>query len=279
MLKDIIVPLMGVGKQSPAINAAERLAEAQGASVRIIQIADLPPTIDGPWDLGPSATATAAQDAVRQQAEERARHLRERFAGNPDISIEVHEASTEYPEFLAARLAHAADLAIVDGWSGAARPDRDSVRLFNGLLFASGHPVLVMPSHSRAPLPPACAIVGWTSTPHACRALHDALPLLQATKKIHLVHIDATDDITRSEQAANDQLLAHLARHGVQAKMVCLPSKGHPPSVVLLAYAGDMKASLVVAGGYGHSRLREWSIGGMTRELLASAAIPVLYSH
>jgi nucleotide-binding universal stress UspA family protein len=74
-------------------------------------------------------------------------------------------------------------------------------------------------------------------------------------------------------------IATHLARHGLRVNLVNLRSDGLPVATVLLRHAAASEAQLLVAGGYGHSRLREWVLGGTTRELLAALHLPILFSH
>src|SRR3989339_65490 len=74
-------------------------------------------------------------------------------------------------------------------------------------------------------------------------------------------------------------IATHLARHGVRANVVVRESNGREVSALLMEHAGAMPAHLIVAGGYGRSRLREWAVGGVTRELLFGSPVPVFFSH
>jgi nucleotide-binding universal stress UspA family protein len=280
MLKDIVVPLTGSASDNVAVSVAMDLAQPHAAFVRIVLIADLPPPNLGAWDMIPPASLVAAQDMIREQAAQHVDKIRSRVAAHAaNVTVEVLEAQIEYPGDLAASLAYAADLSVIAGWAGAEKPDPRSVAYFNSLLFSSGRPVLVVPPRCKTPLPPKCIVVGWTPTPHSCRALHDAIPFMQGAHTVHLVQIDPDAGDLHEDSALTKEILAHLGRHRIQATSVKLHSKGHLRSALLLNHAREVKAGLVVMGGYGHSRLREWSIGGMTRELLANAMLPVLYSH
>ncbi len=279
MLKDILVPLVGSAADAVAINVAADLAEPHGAHVRIVRIADLPPPMPGPWDLIPPAAIVDAQDAVRAKAAKQAERIRERFASHSKVEVKVVEAHIEYPGDLAAAMAYTADLTVIGGWSGTSKPEPMAVRYFNALLFSSGRPILVVPPRCKTPSPPSCVVVGWTPTPHSCRALHDAIPLLQRAHTVELVQIDTVADDRYADSQLIEELIAHLGRHSVTARLVSLQSRGHQRSGVLLDHAKQVKAGMLVVGGYGHSRLREWSIGGMTRELLSEATLPVLYAH
>lgn len=280
MLKDILVPLSDAPADEAAIRFAVELGTAQGARVRIIETVDLPPPAIGTADPTPRPSFLAAQDARRREAAERASRIEVRIGGQAGVSVEVHEAGVESPAELAARLAFSTDLAIIGGWSGSAKPDSVGMALFNALLFEAGRPVVVVPPHW-SPRDYSCAIVGWKNTPNACRALHSAIPLLQQAQAVVLVeicrHSDEMDGAGTGGVAAS--LVEHLRSWNVAASTTRLLCRHHRSSEVLLDHARATKATLIVVGGYGHSRLREWTIGGMTLELLRGATVPVLYAH
>jgi len=157
-------------------------------------------------------------------------------------------------------------------------PDPIGLALFNALLFDAGRPVVVVPPHWR-PSGNACAVVGWKDTPNACRALHAAIPLLQQVQSVQLVEICRYRDEMDVADTVMPSLIEQLHRWGIAASAIKLAGQHRRSSEVLVDHANAVKASLVVVGGYGHSRLREWAVGGMTSALLLGAAIPVLYAH
>jgi nucleotide-binding universal stress UspA family protein len=136
-------------------------------------------------------------------------------------------------------------------------------------------------------------IVAWSPARETARALRDALPLLAAAETVELVRLadDATgDDGPEPLQAVR----AYLRRHGVEATVRVLArgtaaapgsllGGGWTPDVpvaeALLSHAADTGADLIVMGGYGHARLRELALGGVTRTMLQSMTVPVLMSH
>jgi nucleotide-binding universal stress UspA family protein len=278
MLKDLLVPLADSTADDAAIRFAIELSESQGARVRIIETVDLPPPAIGTPDPTPRPSFLAAQDARRKVASERAARIRARTAEHPGISVEVHEAGIESPAELVAKLAFSADVAILGGWAGFATPDPIGLALFNAMLFEAGSPVVVVPPHWR-PRGNACAVVGWKDTPNACRALHAAIPLLQQAQSVQLVEICGYRDEMEGADTVMTSLIEHLRSWGIAASATKLLGKHRRSSEVLVDHASAAKASLIVVGGYGHSRLREWAIGGMTKELLLGATVPVLYAH
>jgi nucleotide-binding universal stress UspA family protein len=130
-------------------------------------------------------------------------------------------------------------------------------------------------------VPPAShAVVAWQPTRESTRALHDALPLLRAARTVDVVTVDPVIGESRHGEEPGADIAAHLARHGLEANVVVHARRPQETvAAALLRHAAESGAQLLVAGGYGHSRLREWAIGGTTRELLRTARTPVLFSH
>jgi len=144
------------------------------------------------------------------------------------------------------------------------------------LAMQAGRPVLIVPAKTDR-LDLERVVVGWKETREARRALADAVPLLIRAGQVTLVEIAAKDDLIAAQGRLAD-LVAWLARHGVVAKPITTESNGDDAGL-LAAIAHDQKADLVVAGAYGHSRLREWAFGGVTRNFLLHADQCLLVSH
>lgn len=177
-------------------------------------------------------------------------------------------------DFLA-REARAADLLL----TGVARGDMfDSSRAVNtgDLVLQVGRPVLIVPLAGRE-LRLDQVLVGWKDTRESRRAIIDALPLLKQAARVTLGTIAAEEDLEIARARLAD-VARWLGRHGVTAEQVVSPAVGDDANA-LWALAQDLGADLVVAGAYGHSRLREWVLGGVTKNLLLSKDRYSLVSH
>lgn len=148
---------------------------------------------------------------------------------------------------------------------------------FNGILFESGRPILILGAGEKSPLPIKRVVMAWNSEPEAAKAIHQSLPLLNNAQEVHLVLVDP--DGNASGPNPGDDMAAFLTRHSLKVTVDPVPSAGKDVSDVLLQHAIDKDADLIVMGGYGHSRLREWLLGGTTRDLLTNTKHPVLMSH
>jgi nucleotide-binding universal stress UspA family protein len=201
------------------------------------------------------------------------------------LSSEVHavEALFVEPYRMAANCAHAADLVVVAGGGIDSMEAKITHAYFASLLLESGRPVLVVPPHCDVALPPRHVVVGWRPSREATRALHDGMPLLMSADTVDVMVVETAGAELDDEESdlPGVDIVEHLARHGVAASKVVREHEPRDQSVgsVLLEHAQESQAQLIVVGGYGHSRLREWAVGGVTRELLSDATLPVLYSH
>jgi nucleotide-binding universal stress UspA family protein len=181
----------------------------------------------------------------------------------------------EFPYELISREARAADLIIV-GARHAAGEMRDLVDP-GVVLLRAGRPVLVVPDIA-APLALRRVVVAWKDTRECRRAVRDALPLLQQAKEVLLFAAGESEGKSQDKTHLSD-VTRYLARHQVSvANEVWRPSRG-PIATELLQFACNEKADLIVAGGYGHSRLGEWIFGGVTHELLATSPMCCMLSH
>jgi nucleotide-binding universal stress UspA family protein len=174
-----------------------------------------------------------------------------------------------------ARAARRFDLAVV----GQTEPDRPAPEelIIEAALFDSGRPVVVVPYIQKGGLKLDRVMVCWDGSRTAARAIADALPLLQRAKSVDVVVI-ATGRFKTDEIAGAD-IAEHLSRHGltIDVKRVVAVDTDVPNTI--LSYAADNSTDFLVMGGYGHSRLREFVLGGATRGILSSMTVPVLMAH
>ncbi len=156
-------------------------------------------------------------------------------------------------------------------------PTGDSRRVNTGeLVMQVGRPVLVVPAAVQR-LTLDRVVLGWKDTRETRRAALDALPVLKKASHVAVVEIAAEDDMEPARKRLDD-VAGWLDRHGVRTEVLAVRSTGDD-AVRLNAIAKDQGADVFVAGAYGHSRLREWALGGVTRELLLRADRCSLVSH
>jgi nucleotide-binding universal stress UspA family protein len=219
----------------------------------------------------PEADRQAAEKAERIEA---AFQERLRFSG---VLGDWRMASGNVSETITWHARHA-DLVIL----GQLDPDHSPPggrQLVEDVLMNSGRPMLVIPYVGRFETFGTKILVGWNNSREAARAVNDAIPLLAKAELVTILAVSSTarkaaiDDVTRADIAR------HLARHGISAQTARTVTDSTSRSDALLSYAADVGADLLVVGGYGHSRLRELVLGGVTRDLLRHMTLPVLMSH
>jgi nucleotide-binding universal stress UspA family protein len=145
------------------------------------------------------------------------------------------------------------------------------------LIFSSGRPVLFVPRTPEKPFRLNTVTVAWDLSRPAARAVGDALPLLARAKRVHVVSVTREKQI--DTRRSGPELAKHLARHGVEVSLDTVEAAGRSIGEALQAAARSHSSDLLVMGAYGHSRLREFILGGATRSMISRPPVPVLFSH
>ena len=147
-------------------------------------------------------------------------------------------------------------------------------------MFVTGRPVLFVPAFGSFETLGRHIVVAWNSSRASARAVNDALPLIERAERTTVITINPADFIERHSAPPAEQMVEHLRRHGALVDGIEL--KNVPPGSIaeaLQAEAGNVDADLVVAGAFGHPRLWEKLLGGVTRDLLAQMSLPIMMSH
>ena len=157
--------------------------------------------------------------------------------------------------------------------------DESQRSLAEDLVFGAGRPILLMPQRATRVLPSSfhTVAVAWDHSRPAARAVGDALPLLAAAKRVRVVTV--TDEKRLARPHSGVELCKHLARHGVEVIFDAVAAEGRAIADVLEAHATERGVDLLVMGAFGHSRLREFILGGATRSVLARPFTWTLLSH
>jgi nucleotide-binding universal stress UspA family protein len=276
MIKDLVVHLMVGRDRQPAADYAISVADAFGAHAAGIAIAFepvIPATITGtvPVDLIEAQrveTRRAAQDAIDRF---------EAAAQRAGISAETRllDGTLSGSADTFARLARRFDMAVVGQAERGKAAAEDLV--IEGALFGSGRPVLVVPYIQKDAMKLDRVVVCWDGGHPAARAIGDSLPFLGRAKKVDVV-------IVASEPGKGDEMTGanigrHLARHGVNVEIRRIATREIDVASAILSHVADVSADLLIMGGYGHSRLREFILGGVTRTVLKAMTVPALMSH
>ena len=150
--------------------------------------------------------------------------------------------------------------------------------LAESLVLSSGRPIIVFPPRGTVS-EVRRILVAWSATRESIRAVADALPLLARAKAVEVLVVDHERNRAGHGQEPGADIARHLARHGAQVEVLRLSSGGKEVGRLLLSEAAAFRADLLVMGAYGHSHLREWMFGGVTRTVLYEADFPVLMSR
>jgi nucleotide-binding universal stress UspA family protein len=178
----------------------------------------------------------------------------------------------DYPTAAMLRHVAAADIIVAGHGVDAAPAERQAGCA--DLIMAAGVPLISVPEG--ASLGWQSVLIGWKNMRETRRAVADALPLLKLAKTVRVVRFAADGE---APAPALDDVVARLKLHGVRAEGAVQPRTQASVAQDLIVAADAMRADLIVAGGYGHSRLREWALGGVTQGLLQKATRCVLFSH
>lgn len=279
MIRDLLVPLTGTPGDEKAVAAAVRMASALDAHLTVVQTVNMPLPVMEPWGLLPAVTE------MHSDLSEEARAAMERFrpmVEREGISHELRLAESMFtePSDTVASQARYADVSVLVAPVGDVRRDTAIIRrFFAALLFQSGRPVMVVPPEHPFEWPLERAMVAWKPTRECTHALHEAIPLLSNAAAIDVVTIEpGIGDFGHGDWPGAD-IGTHLARHRLTVNVLTLPRSDQTVATALLGHAAESGAQLLIAGGYGHSRLREWMLGGATGQLLDAMHLPVLFSH
>ncbi len=275
--KEILAPVITLEDDEAALSAAAEIAHMfDTRATALIVTVDLASAFAGTestfsqiaLDISKGSGSHAACERTKIRAWlERAHHAFE----VRDVTIEDAVESNEL-------LAHArmADLTVIAQAKGHERAHR---AMLEHVLFKSGRPVLLVPSAPRQDHRWERIIIGWNAKDQAMHAVTAALPLLQRAREVIVATVDAVPSKSGHGEAPGRDLAAHLASHGVRVEVRNLDAMGRTGGRTLLDEAAGFGADLLVIGTYGHSRAREFLFGGVTRELLADAPLPLLLAH
>ncbi len=275
MIKDILVNL-GLGAQDPAGDFAIAIAEAHQAHVTGLAFS-YDPIIPGAVMGGIPPEFIESQ---RRESDGKAANAVARFdAAAKRAAIEAETRMVNASVAGAARqfgqIARRFDLVVVGqpyGEEGV--PDEI---LDEAALFESGRPVIYVPFIQKAGVSLDRVMVCWDGSRAAARAIADSLPLLKKAKTVEVVVIAEKAD--KGIEIPGVDLGQHLARHSLTVEVKRITSPDLDVASTILSHAADSSADMIVMGGYGHSRLREFILGGVTRTILETMTVPVLMSH
>jgi nucleotide-binding universal stress UspA family protein len=276
-LRQILVHLDPGRASAPRLATARQLAQRFGTELAALYAA-APGLVELPYasEMGPPLASRLAEIDDERRERVRARFDAEMALPGPAASW-GHVDDVPITSAFARQALHA-DLLVL----GQHDADDEAARcvpagFVAGVLLESGRPGLVLPCQGAFPVIGERVAVAWKESAQAARALHAAMPLLQQASRVHLLAWSESPPARVGGDALD--LDRYLRAHGVQATW---HHEGDAPSDLgarLLSRVADLQADLLVMGCYGHSRAREWMLGGASRTVLRSATVPVLMAH
>ena len=275
--QDILLHLTEDGRGAEKAQTALALAKTFGARLTALYTLPRPQMLYYMGEYVP-VEYYEQQNKLAQEAAAKARTAFEAAAAQASVVFEWLETDQPALESLLAQGRHA-DLTVIGQPDDEAKAERPAQLGISGLpadlALSAGRPILVVPYAGTFPAPGKTVLVAWNGSREGARAVHDALPLLAQAQKVIVFGINPDEAETASAKA----LVAHLQRHGVAAEARHTVTGDLSAGDALLSALTDHGADLLVMGAYGHSRLREMVLGGVTETVLESMTVPVLLAN
>lgn len=276
-VRDILLQANSYPRPTPdwAIERAAGLAAAFGArlSLALCQV-HIPPASN--WLADRLLDAGSLIAAENRKSDANVQALLSAFAEKVPAdcrgeSFRVHCSAMVTHWQLAIR-ARSRDLTVVPVYD-----HPDSVSVAEGLVFESGRPVLLLPESAGKDGAFDRIAVAWDGSGVAARALADALPFCRRAASVALVQVMGEKDL--SDAAPLADMARNLRLHDIEAEPVEIELQGRDAAATLQGFCERDGRDLLVMGAFGHSRMREFVLGGVTRSVLHAPALPVLVSH
>lgn len=281
MYRDVMLAITRTGFDDRALETAVALCQAMDARLSVSVPFEIPLATAAAYGTTPIVLEASFAD-LRQEASAEVNRIKSRLHDR-DVRFDVHlaEAQVYSATSLLTLEARYHDLVLIAApQRGEEHADAAIVHtIFASLVMDSGRPVMTVPHATDRAFALDHILIGWVPTPEATRAVHDALPLLRQAKRVDVVLSQPLVGERRHGQDPGADIGAHLARHGIAVNVTVRQNPRGSTGNDLLLSAAEAGADLLIAGAWGHSRAREWAFGGVTRELLERADVPVLFSH
>ena len=278
MFKDMLVHLDGTDGDEVRLQYAEPIASTFDAYLTGVLVNEIPEVmIAGDPSISAAQVVVDLQNEAVTKGDQALDKLKGRFSrlgvGNELRRIDVY--SSRAGALLAAE-ARMGDIFVATrpyGHSG-----EGSASILEAALFDSGRGMLFVPPEGSAPAEYETILLAWQNTREAARAVADAMPFLTRAKKVIVAIVDEAGPVEQRGLEPGADIARHLDRHGVNVELRHVED-WQRTSDALLNEVAKSGAQMVVMGGYGHSRFREWILGGTTRDILGKATVPVLVAH
>jgi nucleotide-binding universal stress UspA family protein len=277
--KTILVYLNDIARAERLLAAAVPIARAHKA--HLIGLAVIPPYVVTPAFDPTSVGMTIDAHRTAYMADiSKLKAMMIDTGRREEVNCEWQQADAQFGTAAACVLEHArsADLVVMSqddsSWSYSA-----FLEASDRIVMEAGRPVLVVPNKGRTAMPPKRALIAWNSRREAARAAFDAIPLLSRGADVTVLWVDTSSDPVVAGDAPGVDVCTTLARHGFKCEAASVQAPLGDAAEAIRREAASRGADLIVMGAYGHSRFREFILGGATRDILARMDRPVLMSH
>lgn len=275
-LKDILAMFPATDVDEAVIAAADVLCERHGArATTLLFEIELDPIYYAPDGFIPGDLWTEISTRSRDTYVEARKELTQRLAGFGDHwTVRGVPAGSSTLSAHAGAEARYADLTILSRPTGETRRD-----IFEGALFGSGRPVMVVPPDWTRDSIGRNVAIGWNASREAARALADASPFLETAERVTVITVDAQPSDFGHGEAPGAEIAAHLARRGLSVEIRNVDGLGRGDAAALVDECRALAADLLVIGAYGRSRLQETIFGGVTKDVVRTAPMPLFLAH
>jgi nucleotide-binding universal stress UspA family protein len=275
MIKDVMVTLDGGPGDDKRLDAVQAIAQLFQSHVIGLFLNTVPAVVSVHDEFG-AVHAPDLLEAARNLGDQLETRLAERL-GRLNLPAEVRRIDVFAEDIanIASRESRSTDTFVALRPNGAMH---DSERLIESVLFGSGRHLLLVPSEGKLAAPFNRVFVAWNGSREAARALTEAMPYLHEASEVIIAVIDDEEPV-EGQALLGSEAVVHLGHHGIEASLHRTKANGGEIGAKLLDEAERLQADLIVAGGYGHSRLREYLLGGVTRDLLHRASMPLVLAH